>query len=577
LKVKIAIGQINPVTGGIRANQEKILAIMKRAERENADLLVFPEMAITGYCVMDMVEDRAFVEANEKALENICKKTKDMAVILGYIQNHQNSRPFNAAAVIQHGEIIGTTQKTLLPNYRYFDDKRYFAPCPEVKPIAIHCREREIKLGVSICEDMWDENYQQKPVEELARRGAEILININASPFYPGRRKERDKQIQRHIRNTGLPFIYANTVGVQDVGNNIIVFDGESLVYDSKGNLISLGKQFEEELIVTEIGETVPEEREKLELPKENREKEMFEGLVFALRDYCQKTGFSKIIEPISGGIDSSLGLAVCVEAMGPENVMAFNLPSRVNSENTKNNAARLAENFRVPYRVIPVEETARKIQTVFEENVHEIQKTVTRENIYARVRGLLMMAHSNECGALLVSNGNETEMALGYVTLYGDMDGGLSLLGDVPKMDVYRLARYVNERYEKEMIPREIFETPPSAELSEDQTDPFDYEAVSPLVVYFLERRKGPSEIVQNFKDKKLDPELFVKREEKSIYERYSAEKFEELVYSIYRTYTAATFKRVQAAPVIAISERAFGTDFREPIINHWDGKTDF
>jgi NAD+ synthase (glutamine-hydrolysing) len=167
--------------------------------------------------------------------------------------------------------------------------------------------------------------------------------------------------------------------------------------------------------------------------------------------------------------------------------------------------------------------------------------------------------------------------MALGYVTLYGDMDGGLSLLGDVPKMDVYRLARYVNERYEKEMIPREIFETPPSAELSEDQTDPFDYEAVSPLVVYFLERRKGPSEITEDFKNRKLNPELFVKREEKSIYERYSAEKFEELVYSIYRTYTAATFKRVQAAPVIAISERAFGTDFREPIINHWDGKTDF
>jgi NAD+ synthase (glutamine-hydrolysing) len=306
----------------------------------------------------------------------------------------------------------------------------------------------------------------------------------------------------------------------------------------------------------------------------ERREKELFEALAFGLREYARKTGFETVIEPVSGGVDSSLGLAICAEAVGPENVVAYNLPSEVNTETTKGIAAELSRNLGVDYRVVPVQSAYDALLDTYESHVGTVSRDVAKENVYARVRGLLMMLVSNDSGGLLVTNGNETEMALGYVTLYGDACGGLSILGDLSKRDVYDVAAYVNERAGRAVIPQEVFEIPPSAELSADQVDPFDYDVVSPIVSDLLEDRQSPAEIVARFERGELDETRYRPDDDgRTVDDKLDAEAFAEVVYDTYRRMKRNTFKRVQTPPVVAVSARAFGTDFREPIINGWDG----
>src|SRR3989338_3463157 len=481
--MKIALAQISPVTGDLRGNTETIIGEIAAARDKGADMVIFPEMAITGYCISDLIEEREFVDDNKKMLGEIAKNAGGIAVVVGFIdydgkkRNEDGKiRKYNAAAVLQDGKIIGIAHKSLLPNYRYFDDKRYFSPGEERKPIEAKIKGRIAKLGVSICEDMWDSNYEIKPVRELADKGAEIIININASPFTPGKFAKREGIITRHIKENGLPFIYLNTVGAADNGKNIIPFDGESLVYDCFGNLIARGKKFEEEKFFAE-----------LELKKR--------GIA------AEKPVFNREIIPISGGIDSSLGLAICVEAFGKENVIAYNLPSMFNTETTKSIAKRLAGNLGVEYRIIPIQEIDNKIKDIFETNNHKIENKTARENLHARIRGILMMLESNDTFSLLISNGNKTEIGLGYSTLYGDMCGGLSIIGDLSKVDVYKISRYVNEKFGKEIIPEEAFTIKPSAELSEGQYDPFDYYVTSPVVNMLVEKRLSPNEIIGLFR----------------------------------------------------------------------------
>ena len=581
MELSVTLAQVNPTTADVGGNTALLLEELERATADGVDAVVFPEMAITGYCILDLVEDDAFIEANLAALDRIRERTGETAAVVGFVDRDERGA-YNAAAVLQDGTVRGVAHKVLLPNYRYFDDKRYFVPGGAVAPIDVDVRGETVSLGVSVCEDVWDADYDRKPVAELARGGADLIINVNASPFVAGKRKERHELVTRHVRDTGLPFCYLNTVGAADVGKNVVVFDGDSLAYDAGGALLAKGEQFDEDRVTVAIdldGPTDRETRQRSAPGTERREKELFEALVTGLRDYVRKTGFETVLEPVSGGIDSSLGLAVCVEALGPENVVAVNLPSVVNTEVTRGLARELAENFGVEYRILPIQSIYEEVVAAYETNVGEIQRGTARENVYARVRGLLMMLASNdspaEAPAMLVSNGNETEMALGYVTLYGDMSGGLDLLGDLSKMDVYAVARYVNERHGRELIPAETFEMAPSAELSPGQVDPFDYRTVAPLVGDLLERRWDPAEIVARFAAEELDAERYgVDDRGRTVYERYDADAFAEVVYDTYRRLTGSTFKRVQAPPVVAVSERAFGTDFREPIINAWDGR---
>jgi NAD+ synthase (glutamine-hydrolysing) len=564
--MRLALAQMNPTTGDIKGNTEKIIGQIREAEKGLADLIIFPEMAVTGYCLSDQIEDPYFLRENLSALDRIAEHTYGVTAVVGYVDAKFNGRRierYNAAAVLQNGAHLGTAQKTNLPNYRYFDDKRYFLPGEKRQPITAHIAGRDVRLGVSVCEDMWDEDYSTKPVKELAEQGAEIIININASPFYAGKFKDRDKVIRRHVKGTGLPFVYVNTVGAGDIGKNIIPFEGQSLAYNSDSDLVAVGKQFKEEILFVDL-----DHAKKIPLPQIDFRKETFDALVMALRDYGKKNGFRTALQSVSGGIDSALGLAITVEAFGPENVVAYNLPSRYNTKTTRNIAEELANNFKVDYRILPIEDIDSSIRTT--EKLSPFSPTkIGSENIHARIRGLLMMREANNSGSLLVSNGNKTEIALGYATLYGDMCGGVSVIGDLSKTDVYRIAQYVNEKYGRDMIPGEAFTIKPSAELSEGQFDPFDYPVVSPLVDEFAVNRKSPREVVDLFKGRALDPGLF----DPSIYSKYDEKSFTDLVFDTHRKLRKSVYKRLQGPPIISVTKRAFGFDLREPLINGWDG----
>jgi NAD+ synthase (glutamine-hydrolysing) len=578
--MRIALAQINPLSGDIAGNTARILDALEAARTRGADVVVTPEMALPGYCIGDLVEDARFLAANEQAMLSIACRARGITAVVGFVDfdpsarnDNGTIRKYNAAAVVRDGHVLQRARKSLLPNYRYFDDKRFFTPGERRETVDVDASGNSIRLGVSICEDMWDEFYDVKPLAELTAQGAGVLLNLNASPFYPGKRHIRDALIRAHIRTLRKPLVYINTVGAADNGKNIIPFDGESLVYDAQGRLIALGKQFSEELLVVDVGPGAAPQPE-LTLPPVDREREMYDALVMALRDYMQKTGFARAIVAISGGIDSALALAIAVDTLGPDRVSAYNLPSRFNTETTKSIAARLAAAFGVHYGVIPIDQVDETVRGVFGAHAHPMTQSLTRENLHARIRGLLMMAESNDTGALLISCGNETEIALGYATLYGDMCGGISLIGDLSKVDVYRLARHVNRLHGVDKIPEETFRIKPSAELAAGQYDPFDYSVISPVVGEFVEHQASPEDLVRLFETHSLDPARFGADDQGlTVYDKYTPETFRTIVFDAYRRMRRAVYKRLQGPPIVVVSERAFGFDLRETIINKWEG----
>jgi NAD+ synthase (glutamine-hydrolysing) len=578
--MRIALAQLNPTSGDINGNAAKILGALDAAVQQRADLFVTPEMALPGYCIGDLVEDAGFLEANEHAMLRIAEAARGITAVVGFIdydpaaRNESGAiRKHNAAAVVRDGCVLQRAHKSLLPSYRYFDDKRFFSPADRREPVAIEIAGGKVSLGVSICEDLWDEYYNVKPLPELAAKGADVLLNLNASPFYPGKRHERDAIIRRHIHQLRKPLVYINTAGAADNGKNIIPFDGESLVYDAGGRLLAIGRQFAEDLIMVDLEPGAPRGA-PAQMPPIDREREIFEGLAMALRDYMRKTGFSRAILGLSGGIDSALVLAIAVYALGPAQVTAFNMPSMFNSDTTKSIAARLARAFEVGYGVIPIQTIDDRVREIFEKHAHPIVNSFTRENLHARIRGLLMMAESNDSGSLLISCGNETEIALGYATLYGDMCGGISLIGDLSKLDVYRLARYVNLRHGVEKIPEEAFQIKPSAELAADQYDPFDYFVVAPVVGEFVERRRTPADLISLFERRGLDSGRFVPDPEGlTVYDKLTVAAFTEVVYDAFQRLRRSVYKRLQGPPIVVVTERAFGFDLRETIINGWEG----
>jgi NAD+ synthase (glutamine-hydrolysing) len=578
--MRIALAQINPTSGDLAANTAKILDAVAAAAARGADLVVTPEMCLPGYCIGDLIENSAFVEANETAMRRIAGAARGITVVVGFIDHDRSARneqgelkKYNAAAVVRDGRVLQRARKSLLPNYRYFDDKRFFSPAETRDAVAIETHGGSTRVGVSICEDLWDEFYAVKPLPELAAKGATVLLNINASPYYPGKRQTREQLIRDHISALHLPVVYVNTVGAADNGKNIIPFDGESLVYDAFGRLIAIGKQFEEDLIVVDLD---GEDRGDLstQARRAEVEREIYDALVMSLRDYMRKLGFTRAIVPVSGGIDSALAATLAVDALGAANVSAFNLPSRHNTEATQSIAARLAATLGVPYGVIPIQGIDDCVRGTFETRAHPIAHGLTRENLHARIRGLLMMAESNDTGALLISCGNETEIALGYATLYGDMCGGLSLIGDLSKTDVYRLARHANARHGREIIPEETFTIVPSAELADNQFDPFDYAVVAPIVGELMEHRASAADLVRQFETRTLDPGRFAPDDEgRTPYDKFTVESFGAVVSDAVRRMRRSVYKRLQGPPIVVVSERAFGFDLRETIINGWDG----
>ncbi len=581
MKLRVSMAQINPKAGDIRGNTRLILEAVERARASGAHLVVLPEMCLTGYCLDEkLLINREFLRQNRRALlQEIAPACKGLAAIVGFVDFEEerqgpdrNPLRYNAAGIVQHGRVEQVVHKRLLPSYRYFDDKRYFTPGTEVEPWSIDAGGEKVRIGILICEDMWDEGYEMKPCRIYHEKGVDFLFAISASPFVcssPGRRNgkrfERAEVIGSQIAEYGIPIVSINTVGIGDNGKNVIPFDGTSQAFDRKGRLVASLKSFaaDQQTIEFEDGlaKPVPE-------PEFDREAEIFEALVMSVRDYYEKIGiFKGVLEAVSGGVDSALGTAIAFHAMGRERLTVYNLPSRFNTERTRTAARRLAENFGLEYKVIPIQGMVDQIVSDFERHLHPIEASLTLENIQARVRGLIMMGESNDRQSLLLTNGNETEIALGYATLYGDMVGGLAVIGDLPKPDVYRLARYVNRRWGKSVIPDEILDMPASAELKEDQVDPFDYEVVGPIISEYIEHGASPNELVESFRNHRLTEAEF----DAEFYSRYSEPEFRKLTENLYRSLNRSVYKRMQAAPIVVVSARSFGFDLRETIINGW------
>tara|TARA_B100001079_G_scaffold212742_1_gene187058 strand:+ start:10847 stop:12460 length:1614 start_codon:yes stop_codon:yes gene_type:complete len=532
----IALCQINTTVGDFENNRQKILDYYEKAVQQGVELVVFPEMAVTGYPPQDLLNNRSFIRKNDEITADLVAKSGKAYLVFGYVRTNERAL-HNSVMISRNGEEIAFYDKILLPTYDVFDEHRYFRPGKSASPIELQFHDRTVKVGFQICEDLWDADYDQKITDESVSEGAEVIINVSASPFSVGKRFEREKLIQKNVNSLGVPFIYCNLVGAQDE----LVFDGHSLAYNSSGKLIGEGPQFEEGIIFID-----PFASETINQSPYVREKALFDGLILGVRDYFGKTNHKKCVIGLSGGIDSALTTCIASEALGKENVTCLYMPSSFSSQHSKNDAEQLTMNLGVKLVSIDINDLMKEYESALDNNFAGSERDITEENIQARIRGNILMAFSNKFGCLVLSTGNKTELALGYCTLYGDMSGGLAVISDLNKSDVYALAHWINKSRGEEIIPASILNKVPSAELSPEQVDPFDYEKVSPLVDAIVETTASRQELIE---------------------QGYDAELVEEITSLVRR----AEFKRRQAAPGIRVTRKAFGMGRRIPIVNHF------
>ena len=542
--MKIALAQINSTVGDFESNSARVLDFYQRAISQGADLVLFPELTLCGYPPRDLVSRADFINEELSCLTQLTTKIGDVPAILGTLEPQRDEEGktvlCNASVMIQKGEVVCRRQKSLLPTYDVFDESRYFQPSTANHALSF----REHTFGITICEDIWNDacvgserKYERDPVGELCSQEVEFILNLSASPWQVGKEVEREEMLSRVARERGVWFFYCNLVG----GNDELVFDGGSFVVDSKGDIVGRAKSFEEDLILVEINREPVHQR----LPALEREASsmIFRALRLGLHDYLSKCGFSKAVLGLSGGIDSAVTAVIAVEALGPENVFGVALPSQFSSQGSLDDAARLAKNLGIRYEVLPIKGTFGAVQAQLSDVFAGLGEDVTEENMQARLRGVALMAISNKLGSLLLTTGNKSELAVGYCTLYGDMCGGLAVISDVPKTDVYRLARWINRR--EEVIPVSTIEKPPSAELRPDQKDQDslpDYHVLDEILDRYVVRMQSSREIVQAGFD-------------------------QATVDRILRLVDSNEYKRRQAAPGLKVTSKAFGMGRRIPV----------
>ncbi len=545
--MKIAMAQINTTVGDIRGNRDRVLQELERAQRMGADLALFPELCLTGYPPRDLLGVHGFVESNVRALHEIATRAGRVAAVIGFVDCNrtQGKGLYNAAAFLCDGKVQAVIHKTLLPTYDVFDEDRYFERSRETVLVPFRGRN----LGISICEDCWNDEdfwpkplYHTNPIRNQVERGANLLINISASPYEMDKADLRHQMLLGHVRKHRVPLLYVNLVG----GNDDLLFDGNSLALNRNGGVVAQGKSFEEELLVVD-----PDAEEDHGYRKEEGTENLFKALVAGTRDYACKCGFKSAVLGVSGGIDSSVTACIAAHALGSGNVLGVSMPSVFSARESHDDARALANNVGIGFQVIP-------IQPVFEEYRRGLTKVfagfpedTTEENLQARIRGTILMALSNKFGHLVLSTGNKSELGVGYCTLYGDMAGGLGVISDVPKTTVYKLARYINR--EREVIPENAIRRPPSAELRPNQTDQDTlpaYEVLDGILELVIEEQLSIDEIVGR---------------------GYQESVVREVVRMVYRN----EYKRRQAAPGLKVTPRAFGTGRRMPIamrLNYWN-----
>ncbi len=543
--MKIALGQINTVIGDLEKNKAKIIEYYKMGVEDNVDLVILPELALVGYPPLDLVEKKEFRDSVKAAAEEIAAQTGGTGLIFGSITEENNgtgTNIHNSAIFCFDGKIRFVQHKSLIPNYDVFDEMRYFDPAGEVHNFEF----RGEKLGISICEDIWNDadywykrRYSDDPVKKLIENGATLLINISASPYAFGKRKDRQEMLSVLTKDDQVPLAYVCTVGAQ----TDLIFDGASMCFDSSGNLTMLGKAYEEDYIIFDT-----EKKYKPIIESEGSfEEEVYNALVFGLKEYCRKLGFTKVTVGLSGGIDSALVTSIAVRAMGKGNVHVVLMPSEYSSEGSIKDSEKLIANLGISSDEISIQPVVDKTLEMLAGAFNKLPSDITEENIQARIRGFYLMAISNKFGYLLLATGNKSEMGVGYSTLYGDMCGGLAVIADVYKTDVYRIANYINR--DSEIIPREIIEKAPSAELRHGQKDEDSlppYPVLDNILRMYLEENKEIGEISGLVGD-------------------------DETVKKILRLVDLNEFKRKQAAPALRVSTKAFGYGRRYPIVQGW------
>ena len=538
--MKVALAQINTTVGDLAGNETAIRAAYQRGVQAGADLVICPELAVSGYPPRDLLHKTAYLEENRAAIERLAKATGPTGLLVGYVGRNEQ-RPgreaTNAAALMQNGRVLATRVKMLLPTYDVFDEDRYFEPATENLPVEFNGR----KIGVTICEDVWndedfwrDRRYRRNPATELAAGGASVLFNLSASPWHLHKNRTRRAMLASLAAKTACPVAYCNLVG----GNDELVFDGTSLVFNGAGQLIAEGRMFSEDFIVVDLFQAPV----VLHQPLPDEEK-IFKALVLGLRDYLHKCGFNSAVLGLSGGIDSALTAVIAAEALGSQNVRGVSLPSQFSSPGSVADARELAKNLGIAYEVIAIQPAFAAVKAQLRPVFIGRAEDTTEENIQARLRGVILMALSNKFGSLLLTTGNKSELAVGYCTLYGDMCGGLAVISDVPKTMVYRVAQWVNRQ--REIIPHASIVKPPSAELRPNQTDQDSlppYDVLDAILEAYVVEGHSTAEIV------KLGFE-------------------EATVRRVVRLIDLNEYKRRQAAPGLKVTSKAFGVGRRIPI----------
>ena len=544
--MKISICQINPVIGDFRYNSSLIMNAVGRSREEGCSLAVFPELSLLGYPPKDLLEKSAFITDNLRYLAGLSSGIKDIYILCGYVDKNPEKKGkelINSVALLKDGKILGKGGKILLPSYDVFDETRYFDPAKE----SLLFELEGTRIGVTICEDIWNvgdieeiPRYGRDPVSELSARGMDVLVNVSASPYTIQKSNLRMSVLKKISQEYDLPAIYCNQVG----GNDDLLFDGSSMVLDHKGKLILQAKEFESDLIVWDTHR----DYNQIKSRPVDEESSILKGLSMGTRDYVQKCGFTKALVGLSGGIDSSLVAAIAHRALGSENVIGLSMPSPYTSAMSRDCARKLAENLKIHFNEIPINEIFDSYRSALAPSFKGLDEDVTEENIQARIRGNILMAMSNKFNLLLLTTGNKSETATGYCTLYGDMSGGLAVISDIPKTLCYRLARYINRN--REIIPEEIISRPPSAELRYDQTDQDSlppYDVLDNIVEAVVEKDLSFEDIV----NRGYDPDM---------------------VKDIFGRIVKNEYKRRQAPPGLKITSKAFGYGRRYPIARGGD-----
>ncbi len=540
--MKIAAVQINTKIGDFEANRQKILEYTEKALSLGADIAVFPELAVCGYPPLDLLDQSAFYEKNIESVRWLQKNIPcGIAAVIGHVasnSSHSGKPYYNCASVIKDKKIIHTQEKTLLPTYDVFDESRYFESASERKVFEYS----GIKIGIAVCEDLWfqssvgkQERYQIDPVKELLDKGSEIIISPSASPFFAGKTKDRLDLLEKISGRGGVSVVYVNSIG----GNDSIVFDGNSMITDEEGNLVIQGKSFEEDICLFDT------EAEYPSVPlREDYYGDIEKALITGLKDYLSKCGFTRVHLGLSGGVDSAIVAVLAVKALGRDNVKVFALPSEFSSEGSVTDADKLADNLGIKLDMIKIKPLYDKYLESLAPFFQGLPFDVAEENLQARIRGTLMMGYSNKFNSLLLTTGNKSELSTGYCTLYGDMAGGLGVIGDLFKTDVYGLCRYINQR-DGEIIPSEILDKAPSAELRPDQKDEDSlpsYDLLDKILTLYILENRSKEEIVK----KGFDPDT---------------------VEFIIKLVARCEYKRIQAPLVLKMSQRAFGIGRRVPL----------